>query len=297
MQANRLVRFDWAIKHLLRNKTNFDILEGFLSELLNFQVSIEQILESESNKNHATDKYNRVDVLVITEQKERILIEVQCSNQWDYMSRILYGTSKLVCEQLKEGDGYKKICKVISVSIVFFNLGEGKDYLYKGTTQFTGLHYHDILGLNANEQSAYGQPNGLLIETPSKIFPEYYLIKVTKFQEKVKNKLDEWIYFLKNGIIEENFSAQGLKRASKELAVLALSEKKRREYEAYQDSLHDDGSFNDMLEITEEKGRKEGREEVKYEVARELLAEGFSIEKVAAITKLSLAEISALINQ
>ena len=32
-----------------------------------------------------------------------------------------------------------------------------------------------------------------MIETPSKIFPEYYLIKVTKFQEKVKNKLDEWI--------------------------------------------------------------------------------------------------------
>ena len=33
--AKKLVRFDWAMKRLLlQNKANFDILEGFLSELL-----------------------------------------------------------------------------------------------------------------------------------------------------------------------------------------------------------------------------------------------------------------------
>ena len=29
-----LVRFDWAVKRLLRNKSNFVVLEGFLSTLL-----------------------------------------------------------------------------------------------------------------------------------------------------------------------------------------------------------------------------------------------------------------------
>src|SRR5271156_4962474 len=125
----RLVRFDWAIKYLLRNKANFDILEGFLSELLKTQITIETVLESESNKNHAEDKFNRVDLFVKTAENKHIIVEVQCSSEWDYLSRILYGTSKVVCEYLREGDPYKNIGKVISVSIVFFNLGAGEDYL------------------------------------------------------------------------------------------------------------------------------------------------------------------------
>src|SRR6266478_1262584 len=99
----KLVRFDWAIKYLLRNKANFDILEGFLSELLKTQIKIEQILESESNKNHDEDKFNRVDILVKSAENQHIIVEVQCSGQWDYLSRILYGTSKMVCEHLREG--------------------------------------------------------------------------------------------------------------------------------------------------------------------------------------------------
>ena len=54
---DRLVRFDWAMKKLLRNKANFEILEGFLSELLLQDVKIQNILESESNKQSEDDKY------------------------------------------------------------------------------------------------------------------------------------------------------------------------------------------------------------------------------------------------
>ena len=64
MANTTLVRFDWAIKYLLRNKANFDILEGFLSELLKRDIRIESVLESESNKITAEDKFNRVDLLV-----------------------------------------------------------------------------------------------------------------------------------------------------------------------------------------------------------------------------------------
>ncbi len=39
-----------AIKRLLRNKVNFVVPEGFLSELLFDNIKIEHILESESNQ-------------------------------------------------------------------------------------------------------------------------------------------------------------------------------------------------------------------------------------------------------
>ncbi|TAH18948.1 MAG: hypothetical protein EAZ08_09805 [Cytophagales bacterium] len=77
MQKQKLIRFDWAMKRILRNKANYDILEGFLSELLNDDLKIINILESESNKEYAEDKYNRVDLLVENGKKEIVLIEIQ----------------------------------------------------------------------------------------------------------------------------------------------------------------------------------------------------------------------------
>ncbi len=298
----RLVRFDWAIKYLLRNKANFDILEGFLSELLKTSIYIEQILESESNKNHISDKFNRVDLLVKTEKDQHIIIEVQCSRQWDYLSRILYGTSKVVCERLSEGDSYYKISKIISVSIVFFNLGDGQDYLYRGTTTFKGLHFGDSLSLNPQEKKAYCQISNLHLETPEMIFPEYYIIKVTQFKEKVKDKVDEWIYFLKHGIIEKNFAAQGLQSAAQKLDILRLSEKERREYESYRESLHDDASFSHMLDISKSEaraeghaeGHAEGQKEKQLQIARSLKKAGMTDADIVGHTGLSLDEIKKL---
>lgn len=284
----QLVRFDWAMKHLLRNKANFDILEGFLSELLKSPIKIEEIIESESNKNHESDKSNRVDLLARTTNGEKIIIEVQTTRQWDYLSRILYGTSKVVCEHIRAGDAYKKIRKVISVSIVFFDLGEGKDYLYQGTTSFKGLHFQDTLSLSPREKKYYYESD-LRPETPEMIFPEYYLIKVMSFKERVQDKIDEWIYFFKNGEIEKKFDAQGLSSAKKKLDVLRLNEKERRAYESYQESLHDDASLRDTIEFNKklekiareeaqqkgrEEGRNKGREEGRKKGREEGLQEG-----------------------
>jgi len=60
MAMRKLILFDWALKKLLRSKANFGILEGFLSELLRDNIHILEILDSESNKDNARDKYNRV---------------------------------------------------------------------------------------------------------------------------------------------------------------------------------------------------------------------------------------------
>lgn len=55
------------------------------------------------------------------------------------------------------------------------------------------------------------------IEAIHHIFPEYYLLRVNKFDNETKDSLDEWIYFLKNSEIKDNFSAQGLPEAKDRL--------------------------------------------------------------------------------
>jgi hypothetical protein len=106
-------------------------------------------------------------------------------------------------------------------------LGQGKDYVYRGTTIFKGIHKNDILTLAEKQMELYRKNN------IHEIFPEYYVIKVSKFGNRVKDKLDEWIYFFKNAEIKTDFSAKSLKEASERLDEMNLNEKDAKEYKKY----------------------------------------------------------------
>ncbi len=224
MSAKKLIRFDWAIKRLLRDKANFVVLEGFLSELLFEDIKINQILESEGNQQYEEDKFNRVDILTENSNHDLIVIEIQTTYEIDYFHRMAYGTSKIISENLEKGQKYSEIKKVISVNIVFFDLGQGEDYIYKGKTDFKGIHNEDTLNLSDAQKKTF------LKENISDVFPEYYLLKVNQFDDVAKNTLDEWVYFLKNDEVKDNFKAKGLKEANEVLDIMRLKEKERYGY-------------------------------------------------------------------
>ncbi|HHB94810.1 MAG TPA: hypothetical protein ENK88_06665 [Campylobacterales bacterium] len=56
------------------SKANFEILEGFLTELLKFDIKIEEILEIETNQDTQENKFNRVDILAKNLLKENMNI-------------------------------------------------------------------------------------------------------------------------------------------------------------------------------------------------------------------------------
>lgn len=235
----RLIRLDWAIKNILRKKANFAILEGFLSELFGMDVTIAEILESESNQVNAEGKYNRVDLLVKDKQGKRIIVEIQSESEFDFLHRLYWGVSKLVTESLKIGDPYHKVSKVFSVGIVFFDLGRGEDYLYRGHTSFHGVHLGDKLMLSKEQQELFK------IENPEHIFAEYFLIKVPKFNNEIRNSFDEWIYFLRNEEIRDDFKAKGIQEAQAALEVLKLSKEEQAAYNTYLENLHYHASMAD----------------------------------------------------
>ncbi|MEM9885357.1 MAG: Rpn family recombination-promoting nuclease/putative transposase [Bacteroidota bacterium] len=262
-KGKELIRFDWAMKKLLRNKANFDILEGFLSELLSQDVTIKKILESESNKEDANDKHNRVDILVENEEGELIIIEVQNSKEYDYFHRILYGTSKVITEYIDKGEEYANVKKVISITIAYFDLGQGKDYVYHGITQFKGIHKGDTLSLADRQIEIYK------VGEIHEIYPEYWIIKVGKFNNIIQDKLDEWIYFLKNGAVKEEFSAKGLSEAKEKLDEINLTDEEKADYKYYLKRLRDIASeqhtkmedAKKLMEESMEKGLKKGLKE------------------------------------
>ncbi len=285
----RLVSFDWAMKKLLRSKVNFVILEGFLSELLNTDIKILQVIESESDKENFTDKFNRVDLKVIDSEKKIIIIEIQFERQFDFLQRILYGASKSIIEHMKESDPYSKISKVISISILYFKLGDGDDYIYCGKTNFYGLHNNKELKLSNKQKELFKA------ETVSDIYPEYYLLEVVNFDDVAKTTLDEWIYFLKNEEIKENFTAKGLKEAKEKLDVLKMSESERAEYEKYQWELHQGASMYESHYISGKMdGIKEGEKNKAFKIAKKLLSKHIEIGDISEITGLTVEEIQLL---
>ncbi len=290
MSKRKLISFDWAMKKLLRSKANFEILEGFLSELLKDNIQILEILESESNQEKYRDKFNRVDLKVKNQKNEIIIIEVQYEREFDYLQRILFGTSKVITEHLNEGDPYSEIVKVISVNILYFDLGQGEDYVYHGSTFFKGLHNQDVLELSEDQKKLYKKTE------VQQIFPEYYLVKVNSFNDIAKDTLDEWIYFLKNEEIKESFKAKGLVKAKQELDILKLPEQERLAYEKYQNDLHYQASMvESSYAIGVKNGKIEGKKEQAVEISINLLKAGvLDIQTIAEMTGLTIKEIEAV---
>ena len=286
---DRYIRFDWAIKCLLRQKANFGVLEGFLTVFLNEPIKIIDILESEGNQQAADDKFNRVDIKAKNNKGEIIIVEIQNTSELYYLERVLYGVAKAITEHIYLGNTYKEVKKVYSISILYFDLGKGSDYIYVGQNNFVGLHTQDHLIISTKEKDT------IVRKSPSEIFPTYILVRVNEFNKVAKSPLEEWVEYLKNGVISPETQAPGLQEAREKLKYYSMSDAERYAYDEHINAImiQNDVLGNARLEGMEE-GRAEGRTEEKNNIARKMLANGLSIEQIALITGLTEQEIKRL---
>ena len=295
---NELIRFDWAIKRILRDKANYVILEGLLTALLDRKITIKSILESEGNQEYKRDKFNRVDLLAEDDKGELMIFEIQNERELDYFHRMTYGVCKAVTEYINLGQDYDKIRKVYSINIVYFDLGQGNDYVYRGRTEFRGLHQpDDILHLSEGQQDVFK------CDTPSDIMPEYYLLRVDEFDKVATTPLDEWISFLKTGEIPAEATAPGLPEARERMRITSLSDKDRRQYYhdmediMYQRSVLKTGRYEGRMEGLKEgrtEGLAEGRAKEKIENARNLKVNGVPLDVISKSLNISIDELKKL---
>ncbi|WP_288609928.1 Rpn family recombination-promoting nuclease/putative transposase [Leyella stercorea] len=310
---DRYIRFDWAIKRLLRQKANFDVLEGFLTVFIGEEVKIVEILESEGNQQTPDDKFNRVDIKARNSKGEIILVEVQNTSELYYLERILYGVAKAITEHIHLGDTYKEVKKVYSISILYFDIGKGADYLYVGQNKFIGVHTNDQLVITAKEKGA------LVQKSPAEIFPEYILVRVNEFDKVAVTPLEEWVAYLKSGVIKENTTAPGLQEARKKLQYYSMTDAERY---AYDEHLNAVMIQNDVLGNAREEGlaegraegltqgraegltqgraegltqgRAEGRAEAKKDIVKSMLSNGLSVEQAAKYSGLTVEEVESI---
>lgn len=328
-----LVSFDWAMKNILREKANFDVLEGFLSTLLGEEIQVKSLLESEANQQHELDKFNRVDLLAVDSKEKILVIEMQYTWQAAYLRRWLYSTSKLVVENMELGKPYENVRKVISISILYFPFTievEGNDdYLYYGKTEFYGVNTGNRLEIDmaklpkvdknavSDKKEGKDKADKASEETPDKpekptnIFPEYYLIEVEHFQNIIKQPIDEWVYLFKNSEVRKEFQSKNIQAARQKLQLLHMNAEERAAYEQFQMSRASAldvlaGQFKEGmeqgieigkgqgLEIGKGQGIEIGKNEAQRENVRRMRSKGYDLTEIMEITGLSEAEIRFL---
>ena len=283
-QDNTYIRFDWAMKHMLRDKANFGILEGLVSVLLGEEVKIDEILESEGNQESERDKFNRVDIKARNSKGHIILVEVQLTRQLYYLERILYGVCKTITEHISIGDKYDQIKKVYSISILYCDYGRGDDYVYHGETRFKGIHTGNDLLVSTKEE-------GVIVQhLPREVFPEYYLVRVNHYNKIPESPLDEWMTYLKTGKIKEDTRVPGLQEVKKKLQYLSMTPQERSEYDAHMDSIM---VQNDVLDTA----RDEGRDEERQLIAQNLISMGMTDEVISTATGLPADKVRTLREQ
>jgi len=308
MGTRSMICFDWAMKHQLCHKKNFSILEGFLSELLRKEVIIKQIVKSDENRKHEFGRFNQVEILAEMDKQEFVIIELQYGGIADYYYRMRNAISKSAADFINKGAPYSEVRKAYSVNIVYFELEAGYDYIYHGTiTKFTGLHTQNELHL----KNLYRR---ICCTTLVGDFnPEYYIIATSEFNCEPKDTLDEWIYYLTNSKIKDNFTAKGINKARRILSEGNLTdEEKHQEWRCIHERRIKDSEIETAIlegerarKAEEEAGLKKGEaiglEKGEAKVLEQIVINGknggLSLEQTQLITKLSIEQITKILKR
>ena len=275
MAKDKYVRFDWAAKRMLRNTANFGVLEGLITVLLGRKVQIVETIESEPIPQYdmvrdVQDYRNRTCFFAKDSCDETFLIELHFVRLLYYYERILYGVAKSITEHIQLGDKYDKVKKVYSISILYFDLGKGADYLYHGQTTFTGVHTGDTLQITTKEKDV------IEMKTPEQIFPEYFLIRVNEFNKVATTPLEEWLDYLRSGHIKDDTTAPGLQEARRQLQYMQMPREEQISYDRHLDAIM---IQNDVISTAQKEGRAEGiaigEERATIANARAFIEKGF----------------------
>lgn len=282
-----LISFDYAIKYLLKNKGDYDIIEGFISALFVAEgyppVRINALLESESNKESLELKKSIADLVVEDADGNKYIVEIERAYTPNFMHKACFNSSRLVIDGIYGNQDYTAIKKVFHISLLYFTIKQMLKPIYHGKTiihEVDTAHPVDVRIAN----------QGLVMFDSPNIFPEYFFISVPMFDDVINGEIDEWLYVMKHSDTKENFKSPYMKKVAERLAVLKMNTDERNTYFHYlKEAVHS----QDILSAAEAKGEAKGVEKT----ALNMIKQKLDTELIASVTGLSSEDILKLKNQ
>jgi predicted transposase/invertase (TIGR01784 family) len=267
--------------------TNRTALSGFLQAVLDLPVEEYQDLKVVTpylEREYPDDKLGILDLKIYTTNQKVIDVEIQIRSQPSIWKRLLFYNSKMVVEQVKKGEQYQQINRVINIYIADHILIEDSD------------PYHSRF---------WFYDENICGHIPES--PEIHILELPKAIEPDDTPLSEWMRFFRAREEEEFMDiAQSnpaiaeawgmIKVLSADERARALAESREKARMDYEDNYN--GAYQEGLQEGEQKGRleglQEGEQKGRLEIALKALRVNMPVETVAQLTGLPLAEVKQL---
>ena len=298
---------DLFARYLLGKNGNEDLLENLVNATLsdfNFEeVKDLEIIDPFNLSENIDLKESIIDVKAKTKDNKTVIIEFQLCGNKNFIDRIFYYISKNIVSELKEGENYQEVQKIISINLLDFNLDFGDN----------GKPHRCFKLIDTENQNI------------SLDYIQMHLIEVQRFidilekstiKELKKNKLLTWMkFFTSNNLenIEKELKEANpiMTKAIEEYKRFTSDDKLMRAYAARDAFLvgqkmmlsrERKEGIKEGIEKGIEKGIKKGRKEGKLEglkegqisMAKAMKKDGADIKLISKYTGLSIEEIRKL---
>ena len=307
MTIKPTMKNDIMFKYFFSKKGNEKYLECFLSSLLEQKIKIRKIIHDShlEQKNHE-DKYGILDLDVELENGEIINIEMQRKNLFNIEKRTSFHGAKKLTEQLKPGNKYENLKKVIIIAILDYSFIDLPEYINRTERVIKG---HPEYKLNKIDATIKDMSNEYKLNNEV----EYIYIELDKYRKSnpdMEKEINQWLAFLdmeRGDLLKMAKNNKVVKEAIEEYEEMTDEElnKKIAEIKLFNDLEHGDAlAFERRIgeehgrKIGEELGKKIGKElgekSANIKTAKYLLSINMPIKQIEKATGLSRNEIEKL---
>jgi predicted transposase/invertase (TIGR01784 family) len=276
-----LVKTDYVFKRIFGAKNNTDILAAFLQSTLDIPKDEYEkltIADPQLQKDSADDKWGVMDLRVDLKDGKKIHVEIQLSRKPEMRERCVYYQSKMVTEQLSEGQNYSELKRVISIIITDYDfIPESEHYRHQFRFRSCGdmIEFTDVMEINVLESPK--------LPAEAETSNLWYWLKLIK-SDNDKEAL--------NMIANHDPS---LKKAVGILKKLSADERARMIAEKEEDNRRlREASLRGAREEGHEAGLAEGEAIRQVKIARNFLSMGLPLEQISEGTGLTVEEINRL---
>lgn len=273
---------DYAFKRVFGKNGNESILKDLLESILNIEIKSITIQNPEIPKNMKDGKIGILDVRAELNGDEITEVEMQVQDQHNIDKRSPTYLTKIYSDQLKEGEQYIEVKKVVVINILNFDYYKRNSYHSVARMMFEESKENEKVDLGYIVEDKYATKD-----------LEMHFIELPKFRKKdpdMSNKLEQWLCLIcdeEDKIKMAESKNEEIEKAKKELEKLAMNPEDRELYELRLKAIRDEMNIRYS-------GYIDGKAERNIEIAKNLLKKQMPIQDIAEVTGLSLEEIENL---
>ena len=277
---------DYAFKRVFGKNGNESILKYLLESILNIEIKSITIQNPEIPKNIKDGKVGVLDVRAELNGDEITEVEMQVQDQHNIDKRSPTYLTKIYSDQLKEGEQYIEVKKVVVINILNFDYYKRNSYHSVARMMFEESKENEKVDLGYIVEDKYATKD-----------LEMHFIELTKFRKKdpdMSNKLEQWLCLIcdeEDKIKMAESKNEEIEKAKKELEKLAMNPEDRELYELRLKAIRDEMNIRYSGYID---GKAEGKNERNIEIAKNMLKENIDIELISKVTGLNPEEIEKL---